>query len=263
MSTSKRLIKIFAFFLAGVIIVNIFGLLIKVIVSFLPEDEKLKYYEQSYNSIKEIVVDARYSKVVITKGNNFNVVGTDMKTKLTSKVNDGVLTVTETSNKFWNVNSKGVINITVKDNVILNELEIKHGAGSLDISSIAALNFELEQGAGRVVIDNVSFDKTNIDGGVGEIIVTSSRLNNLDMDLGVGHASIEANILGKNEIDCGVGAVDINLLNNIDDYTIRVDKGIGSVKIDGVSYKDGSVIGTGANSLLINGGIGSIDVKFN
>lgn len=262
MNTKDRLIKIFAIFLAGVIIVNVIVFLFKLAAFFLPEDEKFKYFEQGYNNIREIVVDARYSKVVIKKGTSFNVVGTDMKTKLTSKVKDGVLTVEETSKKFWNIKNDGVITITVKDGVVLNKLEIDHGAGSMDISSIAALNFELEQGAGRVVIDNVSFDKTNIDGGVGEIIVTSSRLNNLDMDLGVGHASIEANILGKNEIDCGVGAVDINLLNNIDDYTIRVDKGIGSVKIDGVSYKDGSVIGTGVNSLLINGGIGSIDVRF-
>ena len=43
MNTKDRLIKIFAIFLAGVIIVNVIVFLFKLAVFFLPEDEKFKY----------------------------------------------------------------------------------------------------------------------------------------------------------------------------------------------------------------------------
>ena len=65
-------------------------------------------------------------------------------------------------------------------------------------------------------------------------VINSSKLKNLDLDIGAGKATIEAYLEGRNDIDCGVGALDINLLGNKEDYQIKVNKGIGSVTVDGI-----------------------------
>ena len=51
------------------------------------------------------------------------------------------------------------------------------------------------------------------------------------------------------------------LLKEKEDYTIEVEKGIGTVKIDGQEVKS-QKIGTGNNLLDIHGGIGSININF-
>ena len=53
-----------------------------------------------------------------------------------------------------------------------------------------------------------------------------------------------------------------NLLGNKKDYLIKADKGIGTIHVDEAVVSDDSTIGTGENTIKIDGGIGNIDVSF-
>ena len=52
----------------------------------------------------------------------------------------------------------------------------------------------------------------------------------------------------------------INLLDKIENYKIKIEKGLGTVKINNDSVKNG-IYGEGTNSIEIDGGVGSINIK--
>ena len=78
----------------------------------------------------------------------------------------------------------------------------------------------------------------------------------------MGEFDFSGRLTGKSEIDSGVGAINIKLLDNSDNYTINVDKGIGSITLDGKKLEMDRVYGTGQNYLDIDGGIGEIKIDF-
>ena len=69
-------------------------------------------------------------------------------------------------------------------------------------------------------------------------------------------------LTGKNEINAGVGSLNINLQGEKESYKIQVDKGLGSIKIDGKEISDEEVFGDGENYIEVDGGVGNIKIDF-
>lgn len=63
-------------------------------------------------------------------------------------------------------------------------------------------------------------------------------------------------------MDAGVGNLNIDLETDKENYTIRVNKGIGTVKVAGKSLSDGEIYGSGTNYIDVDGGIGNIRINF-
>ena len=143
---------------------------------------------------------------------------------------------------------------------MLEELDIDCGAGKISVSDITATKLDLDAGAGSLEIENSNFSTTDIDGGAGEIIINNSFLRNLDLDAGIGKVSISGEIYGRSEIDCGVGEVNLKL-GNLSNYQFFVEKGIGSIQINNMSYQSDETIGSGENRIRIEGEIGSINIQ--
>ena len=78
----------------------------------------------------------------------------------------------------------------------------------------------------------------------------------------LGEFIFSGKLIGKNEIDSGVGKINIDLLDNLENYTIDVDKGIGTVTLNEKKLEMDRVYGTGKNHLEIDGGIGEIKINF-
>ena len=104
-------------------------------------------------------------------------------------------------------------------------------------------------------------DDASIDGGAGNIEFNNCEFNNSEIDLGAGKLVFNGTLLGKNKIDSGVGSVNINLLGKLDDYKIKVDKGIGNTSLNGSTMKENESYGSGINEIDINGGIGEIKIE--
>lgn len=118
----------------------------------------------------------------------------------------------------------------------------------------------LELGAGNVSIEDIEVRaQTEIQGGAGNIEISSSILNNIDFELGVGNVDLEAYLYGENSIECGVGNLDLNLLNE-DDYKVSIEKGVGTISVNGKKAKNNTTIGNGDHIIDIEGGVGNIDV---
>ncbi|MBQ8407011.1 MAG: DUF4097 family beta strand repeat protein, partial [Clostridia bacterium] len=143
-----------------------------------------------------------------------------------------------------------------------DDVTIKTGAGKVEIESITAKTLSFTFGAGEVAIGQLSVSvNANIETGAGKFTVVSGLVSNLDLDLGVGETLLKCDLLGESELNCGVGQVSLTLSKK-EDYTLKLDKGIGTIKVDGVSLSGGTVVGQGTNIVEIDGGIGEIAVTF-
>ena len=69
-------------------------------------------------------------------------------------------------------------------------------------------------------------------------------------------------VTGKNKIDIGVGSFYLNVLDNISNYKLKLNKGIGTIKVNDEEIKNDTTIGAGDNIINISGGVGSINIDF-
>ncbi|MCI8574898.1 MAG: DUF4097 domain-containing protein [Bacilli bacterium] len=264
MNSGQKAIKITAICLAVFIIVNIINAVlmgISFIGGFSPSFSKGLDFVESYTNISSIKLDLNASKVNVLVGSELKVEATNVSKSFSSKVvNGNILKIEEHQSWFWH-HQNGEITITVPQNISLEELDIDCGAGKIEVSNITARKLDIDAGAGLLKIDHSNFQETDIDGGAGEINITSSILNNLDLDAGVGKVSIDGDIYGNSEIDCGVGEVNLNLGSD-QNYQLTIQKGLGSINVNNVSYSHDVTLGTGDNRLKIEGGIGAININW-
>lgn len=268
MSNTQKIIKNLALALALFLILNIISGMIYG-VSFLGE-----LLSNDKQSIKE-----ELDKLEIDKNTLFldiNILSSNITIK-TGKVlkiesNNKYINSKQVKNKFYiterkhhlsnNDKNKELVIYVPKD-LIFEEVAIGSGAGRLNIYNLSTKELNLDLGAGKVKISNLTvLDNTKINGCTGKIVIDSSNIHNLDLDMGVGKLSITSKLSGDNKIDSGVGKIDLALLGNPDDYTITLDKGLGSTTIDDENISDDITYGRGSNKLDISGGLGSIKINF-
>lgn len=181
---------------------------------------------------------------------------------INSKQDNNKLYITEKKHNILRDNESEII-IYIPDDFIFDGVSIETGAGKVNIETLSTKKLYLNLGAGKVEINDLNvLEKAKVDGGAGEIVINAININNLDLDMGIGKFMLIGQLFGKTEIDQGIGTVDLNLLGNKDDYQINLDKGLGSVKIDGNNINNDETLGNGNNKIDIDGGIGSIEINF-
>ena len=164
-------------------------------------------------------------------------------------------------NLFRQNNPRRII-VTVPRNTILDTIKIEAGAGELKIEKIECKKLDLDIGAGRTTIQDLNVtQKAKIEGGAGKVEILSGEIANLDLDMGVGTFKLVSSLLGDSKVNAGVGKLEMILKNGFDKYTIKTNKGIGSITVDGKQVSDGATYGKGENNIKVEGGIGSITIK--
>ncbi len=179
------------------------------------------------------------------------------------KENNSVLTITEVKRPY-DFNKTKKVTVYVPSTCAFESINIETGAGLVDISSLNAEKFNLKLGAGVALLSDItSTYDTEIDGGAGELKIEECEFTNLDLDIGVGECTASFRLKGESDVHCGVSSTNLTLYAYDDkDYTVKVDKGIGDVEIDGVTARDNDVFGTGSNIVDISCGVGEVDVNF-
>lgn len=227
------------------------------------DNETLENLEEigKSDTISSLYIDISSSSLIIKTGESFKVESNNPN--ITYKEENGRVILREKGNSWFKDNDNAALVISIPDNLILGKTEIDSGAGILEISDFKTDILELDLGAGKVNINNLVVNsETIIDGGAGEVTIENSSLKNLDLDMGVGKFTLNAEILGSSEIEHGVGEAIINLIGSEEDYQIYIDKGIGSITIDGNTLGKDTTYGNGRNKIDIEGGVGSITVNF-
>ena len=275
MTTAQKIIKYFAIAFAIFLIVTIisailsgiYGLLCAFGVIYSNNDiitEDLKVISSEVKEVSTLKLKLAFTNLEIKTGNSFKIETNNSKISFTE--NNGSVKIKEEKHN-WLMNNKdytsNLIIYIPEDMISLDETKIETGAGKINIERLNTQSLYLELGAGDVYIKNLTVTKeAKIDGGVGRTELNSCEINNLKANLGMGEFVFSGKLTGKSEVDSGVGAININLLDSSENYTIDVSKGIGSVTLDGQKLEMDRVYGIGENHLSVDGGVGEIKINF-
>lgn len=264
MTKSQKTIKYLAITFAFCLIISIFSSFIfgvTQIFNIFDSDKssnKLEQIEVSEN-IKELDINLNITNLEIKSGNTFKI--ENDSTDVYYKIDGTKLVIKEKNTLFHNKKiNKLIIYI---DNRTFNDVDIDLDAGSHLIENLNSNKFSLDLGAGKVVINNITANNSaDIETGAGKLTINNSSINNLKLELGAGSTSINATLTGYNDIELGAGKLDLNLLNSINDYTIKFEKGIGKATLNNNQITD-NTYGTGSTFIDIEGGVGSINITTN
>lgn len=262
--TIKYAAMAFAVFLAVSIIGSILGALAGVDL-LLGSGERgavgeMKTYEIS-GGIRELDIDIGAADFEIKSGDTFRV-ESNLK-NLTVQERSGRLVISEKTQFGVTYTGEATLDLYIPAGTVFDKADITTGAGVVSISELTADTLKLELGAGKVDIESLTATRrAEIDGGAGELNILGGNLCDLDLDLGVGELNFSAGLSGECDFDCGVGAANIVLPGGEEDYTIRIDKGLGDASIGGEHVTDGRNYGSGPVELDVDGGVGKIEISF-
>ena len=172
--------------------------------------------------------------------------------------------IKETGNNWLNKKEGNTIIIYIPENKEFNEIDFDAGAGDISIETLTTKDFSFSIGAGKVEINKLNIsNEAEIDGGAGKVDILSGEIRNLDLDMGIGEFNLNTKLLGNNNIEQGMGKLTIRLTDNMQNYTIKTVKGMGSITIDGEEAQNNATYGNGQNIVNIEGGMGAIEIVTN
>lgn len=265
MTTLQKVIKYLAMAFAVALTVSVVGGIVGAVNVFSgvfgesAVDEAFKTYEVS-GDIHSLEVEINAADFTIKQADHTQVESNLKHLSVTEEA--GVLRIRET--KTFGADSSGaVLTVCLPPFIELKEINIVTGAGRLTADRLTADRISLVLGAGEATIGTlIAATDIDIDGGAGKITVSGGALHNLDLDMGVGQLVLTAALTGETTLDLGIGRSDITVIGKPEAYRLDVEKGIGSIRVDGVEVSNVKQQGSTGNTIALNGGIGQIDLKF-
>jgi len=198
----------------------------------------------------------------IEHGDGFSVVSN--LNYLTVSECNGVLEIYEEQHGALGVTyTNAFLKLCIPEDIVFDSVDIATGAAKLTVGALSANNVELELGTGKVQFGSLNaYSEINMRGGTGQITIANGMLNNLSLEMGVGELRLTAALLGNNSLRFGVGESKLTLLGSKDDYRVEINKGLGSITVDGKTVTDFGSSGNGQNFVGIEGGIGTVEIVF-
>lgn len=265
MTTLQKVVKYLAIAFAIFLAVTIIGGILSAVGLFggffagdaVAEDRKT--YSVS-TEIRNLDIQINAADLYIKEGEAFSVESNLKHLKVEEK--GGVLTIQETK-RFGGTYNGAMLTIYVPAGTVFDNTNLTTGAGRLTVEKLSSGTIDFELGAGDVSITSLIATKSaDIEGGAGRITISSGALKDLDLEMGVGQLNLTSALTGDCQMDLGIGESNITLVGDKDDYKLDLEKGIGSLSVDGKNVTDYGSSGNGTNRVEINGGIGAIHVKF-
>jgi len=221
--------------------------------------DEAKVYEVEAE-IHSMLIEINAADFTIIESDKF-LVESNLK-YLSVKEEGGVLSIIEEYKPAHTCND-AMLTLYLPEGSEFDTVDIKTGAAKLTADALSAKTVKLQLGAGDVTFGRLDATSSAIiEGGAGKISVNSGILNNLDLTMGIGELNLKGSLVGNSEFVLGVGASNITLIGKKSDYKIEIQKGIGSITVDGEAVTDFENSGSGGSSLKIEGGVGSINLNF-
>ena len=211
--------------------------------------------------INTLDIEVAYTNLTIKTGDYLSTETNNKYISLSQENQE--LKIKDKSHKWFSINENQELIVYIPESLELEKVRIIAGAGKINIENLKTESLVFELGAGETEIKSLTVTKDcDIEGGAGKVSITFGIINNLNLDMGVGETNLNTILTGKNEINAGIGNLNIKLKNNKENYRIKTDKGIGTIKIDGKEISNGEVYGNGSNIIDVDGGIGNIEIDF-
>ena len=175
---------------------------------------------------------------------------------------NGVLTIVDEAKSNSNY-TNAILTLYVPNGIVFHDVDIETGAAKMTVDTLSASSVELKLGAGDVRFESLNASSNvDIEGGAGQITIVSGTLNDLSLEMGMGELNLRAAVLGESDLKFGVGESNLTLIGSKDDYKVDVEKGLGSISVDGKNVSDFGSSGNGQSHIHIEGGIGAVHIVF-
>jgi len=212
------------------------------------------------SDIHSLDIQINAADLTIEQGNEFAVVS-NLKYLSVSESN-GTLKILDTARPNSHY-TDAVLTLYIPKGTVFDHVSIETGAAKMTVDTLSAGSVELELGAGDVFIASIHVTrKIDIDGGVGTITIADGVLHDLDAEIGVGELDLTAELSGRNDFSFGVGDADLTLVGSRDDYQLDIEKGLGSITIDGEPLSGFSGPVSAQDQIEIECGIGDVNITF-
>ena len=184
-------------------------------------------YADGEENINSLNVTLSYTNLIIKESSEFKIETNNKHVKLEQK-GDSIKINEEKINVSFNTKDSNLI-LYIPSDKVFNEINLTAGAGYIEIANINSKKIDLKQGAGKINIKNITIlDEAKITGGAGTLNIENGDIYNLNFAMGAGKSSIASLFKGSNKISAGVGELNIKLLSDINDYKIKIKKGLGN-----------------------------------
>lgn len=237
---------------------------------------------ESYDNIDSLDFDINYGSVYIKEGNTFSIDADNLPENVfESYVSNGTWYIKEDYGRLvkvfgwnfslgnifdWDEDNSRRITITIPKDFMAEAYTLNIGAGEVNVETIYAKEGDFSVGAGMLNINKMIVNnKSKYEVGAGSMRIDDFTATDAIIDCGIGSIIINGELKGDNVIKCGIGRIKLDLNGTEDDFSYELESGLGNVVIDGRSYHsmNKSINNNTDNRLVLDCGIGSIDVDFN
>ena len=194
----------------------------------------------------------------------------EVKIEISDRADEASYKIKRINPKYFDVEKKGDT-ISFEDNIPSKffknlRFNFKNNSPKIYISlpqNIVFNNFEIKSGVGKLNISKINVEKFNLAAGVGEVNIYDAKISkDAEIRAGVGEVNFK-----DSTVKGGIGEVDLKIDGAEKDYDFDVSAGLGEVIINGKKsktfladrQKSGSIA---QNSITVKGGIGSIRIRF-
>ena len=153
-----------------------------------------------------------------------------------------------------------VINIYLPEGKLFDEINFNGGVGTISAEYLNAQSVYIDGGVGTVDVKNMTAENLKVDGGVGTIKINGTVNGSTRIDGGVGTVDITGELNGDVKLATGVGSASLNLTGDVNDYNVRANTGVGTIRLNGAKISDSGQNG-GKYSMNIDAGVGSININ--
>lgn len=271
MTTGQKVIKYLAIAFAIFLTVTIIGGILSAagLLGGFFTGEDITGDRKTYSvsgDIQNLDIEIKAANLYIKEGEAFSV-ESNLKNLKVDEKNGGLIIkdAAEIKVHLFGSNSyeNAELTIYVPARTVFENVNLATGAGRLNVESLTAETLDFELGAGEVSITSLIATKSaDIEGGAGKITISGGALKGLDLEMGVGQLNLASALTGNCRLDLGIGETNIALIGNKNDYKLELEKGLGSISVEGKAVSNYSIGGNGTNQVEIHGGIGAINLEF-
>ena len=200
------------------------------------DGDDLKDISQEYTNIANLEIDLENIELIIKKGENLKIEGTNIPNKLEIKQDGNTLKISddEVFSNFYTVNN--ALTIYIPEEQKLNNIDIKANSVSVDIERLNATNLKLETYNNDCKIDELLVDNLEMNNEYGEIEIYKSEVKTLKLDSESGTEDIHMKITEKAEMGLEYSTTNMILTGSLENYQINHKKQFGNTYIAGKEF---------------------------
>ena len=155
----------------------------------------------------------------------------------------------------------GMVIAVMEDNdPIFNEIDIESDLGNVNIDELKVNKFDLNIDLGNTIIKSLESKIVDIETDAGNFELLNGNIDELKVSSGFGKSKINTRINRLGLIKTGAGFIDLNLFDNISNYSFNIKNDVGTILLNNKKITD-KLFGNGNSKINIKCDLGKVNIN--